>query len=148
MEETTGNPALKDLERLVGDWDMELFGASFLPDPEARVRGSAAFKWMLGGALLVMSQGAGTPTATWAIGRDESSEDYVVLYFDNRGVSRVYEMSFSERVWRMWRDNPGFSQRFEGTVSEDGRTIDAAWQKSVDGVEWEHDFNLTYTKAA
>ena len=46
----------------------------------------------------------------------------------------------------MWRDTPGFSQRFEGNVSADGRTITAYWEKSFDGSQWEHDFDVTYTK--
>jgi hypothetical protein len=35
----TPNPALKDLEILVGEWNMELSAASFLPDPAAAIQG-------------------------------------------------------------------------------------------------------------
>jgi hypothetical protein len=38
-------------------------------------------------------------------------------------------------------------QRFTGTFSEDGNTITGAWEKCPDGVEWEHDFALTYRRA-
>ena len=81
------------------------------------------FKWLEEGAFLVMymgSQPRGTPDAIWLIGRDELTTNYVVLYYDNRKVSRVYEMSFSDGTWKMWRNSPGFSQRFEGKLSEDG----------------------------
>ena len=69
-----------------------------------------------------------------------------MLYFDSRGVSRVYQMSLSDGVWKMWREAPGFSQRFMGTWSSDGRTIRGRWEESGDGSHWEHDFDLTYTK--
>lgn len=35
------------------------------------------------------------PAALWLISRDESIPNYVVLYYDVRSVSRVYEMSFA-----------------------------------------------------
>jgi len=91
-------------------------------------------------------QSGNPPSARWAIGRDESSPDYEVLYSDNRGVSRVYGMSFSEGLWQLWRNVPGFSQRFEGRVSPDRKTITSHWEKSLDGATWEHDFDVTYTR--
>ncbi len=99
------------------------------------------------GAVLVLRQSehsGNPPSARWAIGRDGSGPDYKVLYSDQRGVSRVYDMSFSEGLWRMRRDNPGFSQRFEGRVSPDRKTIVSHWEKSFDGTTWEHDFDITY----
>jgi len=103
----TTNPALSPLQFLAGAWDMELSGAAFLPDPDASVHGPVTFEWIEQGAALVMRMGGGgTPTATWIIGRDDSESDYCVLYTDDRGVSRVYRMSFSDRTWRMWRDTP------------------------------------------
>ena len=143
------NPALQDLEILVGDWKMELSNASFLPHSSDTVTGHVSIKWLEESAFLVMymgSQPLGTPDAIWLIGRDESTPNYVVLYHDNRKVSRVYEMSFSDGTWKMWRNSPDFSQRFEGKLSEDGNTITAHWQNSSDGSTWEHDFDVTYAK--
>jgi hypothetical protein len=75
----------------------------------------------------------GTPTATWIIGRDESESDYCVLYTDDRRVSRVYRMSFSDRTWRMWRDTSEFAQRFDAEVGPSQAEITGSWQKSADG---------------
>jgi hypothetical protein len=55
-------------------------------------------------------------------------------------------MSFDDGLWKMWRDSPNFSQRFEGKFSGDGETIHAHWEKSLDGKTWEHDFSLTYKR--
>jgi hypothetical protein len=145
------NPALVDLEILPGEWDVELSNAEFLPSPDDVAHGHATFEWIEDGALLVMRQSeysGNPPSARWVIGRDESGPHYKVLYSDNRGVSRVYEMSFSVGDWRMWRNNPGFSQRFEGRVSPDRKKITSHWEKSFDGSTWEHDFDVSYTRVS
>ena len=56
-EAVTTNPALADLQFLDGAWDMELSEATFLPDPDATVRGSVTFEWIEQGAALVMRMG-------------------------------------------------------------------------------------------
>jgi hypothetical protein len=140
----TTNPALAELRFLAGTWDMELSHASFLPDPDATVRGAVTFEWMAQGAALVMRMGE----ATWIIGRDDLEPDYHVLYADNRGVSRVYRMSFSNGTWRMWRYTPEFSQRFDAEVGADHAEIKGSWQKSFDGgTTWEHDFRVRYSRS-
>lgn len=145
----TPNPSLKHLEILVGDWDMELSNASFLPSSSDTVKGHVSFEWLEGGAFLLMYMGnkpPSTPDAIWLISRDESTSNYTVLYYDTRKVSRVYEMSFSDDTWKIWRNSPGFSQRFEGKFRDDGNIITAYWKKSSDGLTWEHDFDVTYTR--
>ncbi len=130
------NPALAPLEVLVGEWEME--------SPQyPGSRGRLTFEWFEGGAFLVERMAG---NATWMIGRDESTQTYCMLYFDSRGVSRIYEMSFEQNTWKIWRNAPGFSQRFEGIFADDGNTIRCRWEKSVDGSNWEHDFDLVYTK--
>ena len=143
------NPALGDLEILIGDWTMELSNASFLPSRTDTIKGHVSFEWLEGGAFLVMYMGdksPDTPDAIWLISRDESTPNYIVLYYDTRKVSRLYEMSFSNGTWKMWRNSLGFSQAFEGKFSDDGKTITAWWKKSSNGSNWEHDFDVRYTK--
>src|SRR5579863_2136756 len=102
------NPGLADLAPLVGRWRMELYGAAFLPDLDTRVTGSVEFDWIENGAAVVMRQGSGDgpPAAVWIIGRDDNDATYQVLYSDDRGVSRRYEMSLVGRDWQMWRTVP------------------------------------------
>jgi hypothetical protein len=137
------NPMLEQLKVLIGDWTVEVpqFPGS---------RGHVSFEWLEGGAYVRFRTEAPdpAPSATMVIGRDDSGEEYTVLYYDSRGVSRVYQMTLADGTWRMWRDAPGFCQRFSGTLSADGCSIRAAWEKSADGSAWEHDFDLVYTKAA
>ena len=55
-------------------------------------------------------------------------------------------MAFEDGTWRLWRDAPGFSQRYAGTFSDDGRTIDGAWEICEDGATWRRDFGIVYTR--
>ena len=147
----TPNPALDDIAFLAGTWDVELSNASFLPDPADTVRGRVDVEWIADGALLALFQDRepGTPAAaTWVFGRDDSSGQYQVFYADSRKVSRIYTMSFAGSIWRMWRDDPTFSQRFEAIVNDDRTAIAARWERRSNGGGWEHDFDLTYTKHA
>ena len=142
------NPALSELDFLVGEWRTELSNAAFLPDRSATIGGHTSFTWVEDGAFLAMRQyqtPSGPPQALWVIGRDQVEGNYEVLYFDQRPMSRIYHMSFDGSVWRMWREAPGFWQRFEGRVSTDKGTVTAYWEKSTDdGSTWEHDFDIRY----
>ncbi len=55
-------------------------------------------------------------------------------------------------MWKLWRTSADFtslefSQRFTGTFSDDGNTIDSRWEICHDGSTWQLDFDLTYTRA-
>ncbi len=65
-------------------------------------------------------------------------------YYDSRGVARVYQMTLDGQAWKLWRQAPGFWQRYNGVITEDDSTIIGAWAASADGQEWKHDFGLTY----
>jgi hypothetical protein len=143
------NPALDQLAPLIGEWNIEITSMSFHADPSAVVRGHSSFAWLEGGAFLIQHSeipASDFPRSTAVMGPDDAAETYSMLYYDSRGVSRIYRMTFSGGIWTLWRDFPGFSQRFHGTFSEAGRIISARWEKSGDGSNWEHDFALTYTK--
>jgi hypothetical protein len=143
------NPALADLEVLVGRWEVTLSQASFLADPEETATLRAVFEPIESGRLLSLrqlSEGSGPPLASWVMGRDGTEGDYTVLYADDRVVSRVYAMQFVGRTWRMWRDDPEFAQRFEARLDADGREMTGRWERREAGGGWEHDFTLTYRR--
>ena len=86
------------------------------------------------------------PSGIAIFGTDDKTAECSMLYFDERGVSRTYEVSLRDNVWRWWRNAPGFSQRFTGTFAPDGRSIDGKGELSRDGATWEKDLELTYTR--
>ncbi len=138
------NPALEKLSVLVGEWKVEaMWGDSTLI-------GHARFHWMEGGGYLIEQldflPSEMPPAATWIIGSDESSQNYTALYYDTRSVSRVVQMSMQEGIWKTWRNDPEFSQRITGKISQDGNTIQVNLEKSFDGVNWMHDFDIVYTR--
>ncbi len=148
MDNNNINPALQDLKELIGTWEMELSNASFLPDLKTIIEGTASFEWFEEGDFLILRQGIKKEKtwATWFIGHDEDSQSYKVLYLDNKKSSRVYEMSFENGIWNIWRNSPGFIQRFTGKISNDKKIIEGYWEKSGDGESWNHDFDPTYKK--
>jgi hypothetical protein len=135
------NSMLEPLGALVGEWEME---APRFPGGRGRV----VFEWLEGGAYLVERSHAPDPApdSTWIVGGDDAADSLTALYHDERGVSRVYRMSLAGGVWRVWRDAPGFWQRFTGRLGEDDSVILGAWESSPDGSTWEHDFDLIYRR--
>jgi hypothetical protein len=144
---------IEALEPLVGEWRMR----PEFPPPTPPVEGHArvVFEWMPGRTFLVQRWEipiAEAPDGLAVIGYDESRGGYLQHYFDSRGVARLYEMSFDGRVWKLWREKEdfsplSFSQRFTGTLSDDGDTIAGQWERTADDGTWELDFHLTYTRA-
>ncbi len=144
-QSSTINPSLHLLEFLIGEWEVT---ARQLDFPKA-ASGTASFEWLEGGAFLLWRtsfEQPGPPGSKQIIGKDDSADTYRDLYYDERGVSRVYKMSLEGSVWKMWRNAPGFSQRFTATISEDGNTISGLWEKSSDGKKWKHDVEMTYVR--
>jgi len=143
-------PTLSDLAILEGEWEMILSNASFMEDATASFESPASFVWIKQGAYMLMIQGdeAGPQFAYWMIGRDELEQEYTVQYSDARGVSRVYKMSLGDGAWTIWRQAPGFHQRFTSELSQDSNSITGQWEKSEDGENWQHDFDLTYRRKA
>lgn len=146
MSEAKGPRPRERLEALVGEWKLEAGppGGPAWPG-DARV----TFEWLEGAPLLIERWHVDMPEAPDGVailGCDAARDVFFQLYTDDRDVQRVYEMSLSDGVWRLWRDGEPFSQRFTGRFSEDGRTITGRWELAEDGVTWRTDFDLTYTK--
>lgn len=150
----TRRPASLDrLDVLVGRWEMEAtFGPGrFGPGTPAITNraGLTTFEWLQGKFFLIQRFAVDHPTAPGGIaiiGPGEKPETWSQHYYDSRGVARVYHMSLADGVLRIWREAPGFWQRYTGVLSGDGATIKGAWEGSADGQDWEHDFGLTYIK--
>lgn len=146
--------SLARLDVLTGRWQMEAtFDAGYFgPGAPATTSRDArtTFEWLDGEYFLIQRFSTGHPAAPSGIAIIGASEDqgdhFVQHYYDSRGVARTYQMSLDGRTWKLWRDAPGFCQRYTGLISADGGTITGGWQESADGREWQHDFALNYVK--
>lgn len=145
------------LEPLIGEWSLAMvMPGQKAPEPLPDLGARVTFEWMGDKAFVLERWTVPLPEAPdglAVIGWDEGRGTFLQHYFDTRGVARVYEMSFDDRVWKLERTKDDFSpfdfsQRFSGTVSHDGRRIDGTWEIAHDHTTWEKDFDLIYTRVA
>ena len=140
------NPALKQFSRLVGEW--KTTGTHPLV-PGKILRGESSFNWMEGGAFMMWHSEIDEPNFPAGIaifGSDDSTGEFFMLYFDERKVSRKYDVSFEDNVLKWWRNVPGFSQRYSWTFTDDDNTITGKGELNKDGTNWERDLDLTFTR--
>ncbi len=140
------NLALEPFGVLIGEWKT-VGNHGDLPDTE--LHGRATFGWFENGAFLVMRleiDDPRFPTGVAIFGSDNVNNEYFMIYFDERGVSRKYDVSFEDNVLKWWRRGTDFSQRYTLTVTDGGRTVIGKGEMSKDGSVWEKDLDLTYTR--
>jgi hypothetical protein len=140
------NPALKGFGTLLGEWQT-VGSHPYLPG--ADLHGRVSFDWLEGGAFLIMHSDLDEPRFPDGVaifGSDDVAGKFFMLYFDERGVSRVYDVAMAGNQLRWWRDEPSFSQRFVITIEDDGNKMTAKGEMSRDGAAWENDLQLTYTR--
>jgi hypothetical protein len=146
IEAIIPNPALKPFEVLVGKW--KTHGSHPLM-PGVSLHGHTTFEWTEGGSFLIMRSEIdepGIPSGVAIIGSDDAMKRYFMLYFDERGISRQYEVSIKNNKFKWWREAPGFSQRMTGTISSDGKSIVSNGELSKDGKTWDMDLQLDYSR--
>lgn len=144
MQEPKENAELEPLNALVGEWTLEATHPAY---PSVVVAGRSTFEWLEGQQFLIQRSQSDHPDFPDGISIIGDVDDTLSMYyFDSRGVHRVYEMSMSDGVWRIWRDAPGFSQRFTGTMGDDGNTIAGVWELSRDDSTWADDLEITFRR--
>ena len=140
------NPALKPFEILIGEWKTIGTHPYF---PGTTFHGHASFKWIEGGAFMIMHteiEEEGIPSGIAVFGSDDATDGYFMLYFDERKVSRKIDVSFSGNKLKWWRNTPGFSQRFTWTISDNGNIIHSKGELSKDSATWEKDLEQTFNR--
>lgn len=140
------NPTLQPLAFLAGEWRTT---GTHPQVPGVTLNGRTSFTWCEGGALLVMRSAVDHPLfpdGTAVIGGDGSSKRFAMIYCDERGVSRLFDVTAGARsaIWR--RDDPAFSQ--EATISAvgDGETLTSVGRMSVEGGPWTDDLSQTFIR--
>jgi hypothetical protein len=137
---TERDPALAPFEALIGTWATE----ATHPAIDAVVSGTVTFEWLEGGHFIVQrshNEHELFPDAICVIGAPEAGDGLVMEYFDSRGVRRTYGIALGDGVLRMWRDAPGFDQRFSATLAPDA--FEGVWQVAETPGDWRDDLKVT-----
>ena len=145
-ELTLPNPALPPFSVLIGTWQTTGTHGQL---PDTILHGQTSFAWLEHGAFLLMRSQMDDPRVPRTIavvGSDDAAGAYYLLTVDERGVSRKYDVSRRNNLWQWWRNAPGFRQRYAVRIAEDGQTMIGRGELSKDGVVWEKDLDLTYTR--
>ena len=140
---TERDPALAPFEALIGTWATE----ATHPAVDAVVPGTVTFEWLEGGHFVVQrshNEHDLFPDAICVIGAPEDGDGLVMEYFDSRGVRRTYGIALEQGVLRMWRDAPGFDQRFSATLAPDA--FEGVSQVAETPGDWRDDLKVTYRR--
>jgi hypothetical protein len=140
---TERDPAMEPFDALIGTWDTEATHPKF----DGAVPGSTSFEWLEGGHFLVQrsrNDHESFPDAICVTGAPEAGDGLVMEYFDSRGVRRTYGISLTDGVLRIWRDQPGFAQRFSATLAHN--RFEGVWQLATTPGDWQDDLKVTYRR--
>lgn len=135
---------LGPLGRLVGEWKTEMTHPQL---PSHVVRGETTFEWLEGELFLIQRSRTDHPDFPDSISVLGDTDGLRMHYFDSRGAHRVYEFGFEGGAWKIWRDHPGFSQRFTGNFDDDGNTIDGLWQLAEGDHAYADDLKITFRRS-
>jgi hypothetical protein len=154
MQSGKRHPALNHLAALIGAWEIE---GAHQALPGEKITGKTTFEWLTGELFIIWRthyDHPAIPDSIAILGCDETGDlrnpngGCTMHYFDKRGVTRLYSVVAEQGEWRYWRDAPGFSQRYTGTFSSNGRTVEGVSELNRDGSTWERDMVVTLRKTS
>lgn len=140
------NSILTPFTVLVGEWKTTGAHPYF---PGVVLHGRAIFEWTEGGAFLIMRSEIDHPdfpSGISIIGSDDGTGEFFMLYFDERGVSRKYDIVLTKKGLSWSRIDPAFSQRFTISIEDESTKMIGKGEMSQNGAVWSKDLDLTYIK--
>ena len=155
------DPEVRRLGAIVGRWRSEGHVVGTLQVP---VTGTDVYEWAPGGFFLVhhvdVTVGDRSVRAIEIIGeRDPDSGAFIARAYDNDGnVTLMHATIDADGVWTFTGGGdvapaarPGAADATEAvrstlTVSADGTSMTARWERSDDGLVWEPWMNMTFTR--
>ncbi len=140
---TGRDPSLAPFDALIGTWATE----ATHPEFDGVVPGTTTFEWLEGRRFLILRSHTDHelfPDSISVIGAPEAGEGLVMEYFDSRGVRRTYGLSVEDGVLRIWRDHPGFDQRFSATLAPG--EFEGQWQLARTPGDWKDDLKMIYRR--
>lgn len=138
------NPALAPLAFLIGEWRTT---GTHPMVPGRQLPGRTSFAWHQGGAFLIMQSQVDAPDFPDGVaifGSDDKAGAFTMLWFDQRGTSRRYEVETGDNsiTWR--RDDPELAQT--STITADGDTLVGKGRMSQQRGPWTDDLSQTFER--
>jgi hypothetical protein len=135
MNETpTPDPRLKALDRLVGTWKIS-----------GPMDGETTYEWMDGGFFLIqrgqVQREDGPFTYVQIIGLDRGPEqtepagDIIGRLYSSRGDTLTYVSEADGETLTIWFGERGSPSVYRGRWSDDGNTLEGAWEWPGGGYE-------------
>lgn len=140
------NKALAALEPFIGEWEYTVYNAWFLESMDTEVKGSTVVERLYDSLVVFRSSDADKkPEDMWVIGYSDSQEKYELFYYDQRGVSRIFNAAFDGKTFVFWREDKDMHQRITLEITDDG--LHSVAEASEDeGKSWRKDLEMDYKK--
>lgn len=138
------NPALSALDRTLGTWSVT---GTHPMMPGRTLRGEVTFERVEGGAFVCVRSKMVDPEIPEGIalfGTDDEHGTCTLIYFDARGVSRNYTVTFHDDGFTWSRASEKLAQRFRLTIASDGASMLGEGSMQQDGGAWGPDLRLEY----
>lgn len=140
------NKALAALEPLIGEWEYTMYNAWFLESMDTKIKGFTTIERLHNSFLVIRSSQADKkPDDIWVIGYSDPQEKYELFYYDQRGVARIFNLTFDGKKMVFWREDKDFYQRVTFEITKDG--LHSVAEASEDqGKTWRKDLEMAYTR--
>jgi hypothetical protein len=140
------NKALAALEPLIGEWEYTMYNAWFLESMDTKVKGFTTIERLEDSFVVVSSTDADKkPSDIWVIGYSDPQEKYMMFYYDQRGVSRIFNATFDGNQLVFWREDKDMHQRITLEITDDG--LHSVAEASEDkGKTWRKDLEMAHTR--
>ena len=129
------------LDRLLGTWDVTMQHVA-VPEP---VRARQTYERVLDGAFVLLRWTYEHPDFPDAMAL---LDDHAWHSFDVRGVVRVFDLRVDDAGWSVVRRDADFWQRSAVAFTGPDRMEGTGENSHDQGVTWQHDFAISYTRRA
>ncbi len=140
------NNALAALEPLIGEWEYTLYNCWFLSSMDTKAKGFTTIERLHESFVVVRTTGADQmPGGIWVIGYSDPQEKYEMLYHDERGVARIFNMTFDGKKAVFLREDADMYQRLTLETTENG--LHSVAEMSEDkGKTWRKDLEMDHVR--
>lgn len=137
----------KLLNVFTGKWNTEGYTIAEPNGPSQRIEAIDIYEWLPGGFFLIHHADAHVGDEQIhiieIIGYNASDKSYYSHSFDSLGNYATFHLSINEGSLKI----TGESERFTGRINKSATSITGKWERSDNGLDWQHSMDVKLTKA-